>query len=73
MVKTHQTFSSSESFEKDGRTLSAPCIAAESQHHEENRLIYGPLESTLLDQGFPVEHELDACNPPLTGTPLCRL
>ena len=30
-------------------------------------------ESTLLDQGFPVEHELDAFNPPLSGTPLCRL
>ena len=58
-----------------GRTyfLSVPFIAAESQHHEESRLIYGPFESTLLDQGFPVEHELDACNPPLTGTLLCRL
>ena len=58
-----------------GRTyfLSTPFIAAESQHHEESRLIYGPFESTLLDQGFPVEHELDACNPPLTGTLLCRL
>ena len=53
--------------------LSAPCIAAESQPHEESRLIYEPLESTLLDQGFPVKHELDACNLPLTGTPLCRL
>ena len=53
--------------------LSAPFIAAASQHHEESRLIYGPFESTLLDQVFPVEHELDACNPPHTGTPLCRL
>ena len=53
--------------------LSAPFIAAEAQHHEESRLIYGPFESTLLDQGFLVEHELDARNPPLTGTPLCRL
>ena len=25
-------------------------------------------ESILLDQGFPVEHKLDAFNPPLTGT-----
>ena len=53
--------------------LSALFIAAESQHHDESRLIYGPFESTLLDQGLPVEHELDACNPPLTGTPICRL
>ena len=53
--------------------LSALHIAAESQHHEESRLIYGPLESTLLDQGFPVEHELDTRNPTLTGQPLCRL
>ena len=29
--------------------LSAPFIAAESQHYEESRLIYGPFESTLLD------------------------
>ena len=53
--------------------LSTPFIVAELQHHEESRLIYEPFESTLLDQGFPVEHELDACNPPLTGTPLCCL
>ena len=58
-----------------GRTyfLSAPFIAVESQQHEESRLIYGPFESTLLDQVFPVEHELDAFNLPLTGTHLCRL
>ena len=51
-----------------GRTyfLSAPFIAAESQYHEESRLTYGPFESTLLEQGFQVEHELDACNSPLT-------
>ena len=29
--------------------LSVPFIAAESQHHEESCLIYGPFESTLLD------------------------
>ena len=58
-----------------GRTyfLSAPFIAAESQHHEKSRLIYGPLESALLVKGFPVEHEVDAFNQPLTGTPLCCL
>ena len=60
---------------REGRTyfLFPPFIAAEAQHHEESRLIYGPLESTLLDQGFPDEHELDACNLLHTGTPLCRL
>ena len=47
--------------------LSAPFIA-DAQHHEESHLIYGP-----LDQGFLVEHELDACNPPHIGTPLRRL
>ena len=52
--------------------LSAPFIAAASQHHEESHLIYGLLESTPLDQGFPVEYELDACNQPHTGTLLCR-
>ena len=59
----------------EGRTyfLSTPFIAAESQHHEESHLIYGPFESTLLDQGFQVKHELDTCNPPLTRTPLCHL
>ena len=29
--------------------LSTPFIVAASQHHEENHLIYGPLESTLFD------------------------
>ena len=53
--------------------LSTPFIVAEAQHHEESHLIYGPLESTVLDQRFTVEHELDACNPPHTGTSLCRL
>ena len=56
-----------------GRMYFLSFIAAESQHHEESRLIHGPFESTLLDQGFPVEHELDACNPPVTGTLLCCL
>ena len=66
--------SSSDPF-RTGQTylLSAPFIAAASWHHEENHLIYGPLESILIDQGFPVEYELDAFNPPHTGTPLSRL
>ena len=65
-MKARQTISSSATFEQ-GETyfLSAPFIAAKAQHHEESRLIYGPFESTLLDQGFPVENDLDACNPPL--------
>ena len=50
---------------REGRTyfLSAPFIAAVAQHHEETFLINGTLESTLLDQGFTVEQELDARNP----------
>ena len=73
-MKARQTISSSEPF-RAGRTYFqfTPFIAAESQHYEVSRLIYGPFESTLLDQGFPVEHELDARNPPLSGTPLCFL
>ena len=72
--KARQTISSSEPF-RTGQMylLSAPFIAAASQHHEESHLIYGPLESTLLNQGFPGEYELDAFNPPHTGTPSFRL
>ena len=47
--------------------------AAASHHHEGRRLIHGPLASILLDQGFPVEYELDEFNSPYTGTTLCRL
>ena len=36
-------------------------------------LIYGPLASILLDQGFPVEYELDEFNTLHTGTTLSRL
>ena len=32
------------------------------RHNEESHLIYGPLASILLDQGFPVEYELDEFN-----------
>ena len=32
-----------------------------------------PLASILLDQGFPVEYELDEFNMPLTGTTLSGL
>ena len=56
--KSRQTLSFSELF----RT------AAASRHNEESHLIYGPLESILLDQGFPVDYVLDEFNPPQTGT-----
>ena len=72
--KARLTLSSSEPF-RTGQMylLPAPLIAAASRYHEESYLIYGPLESILLNQGFPVEYELDAFNPPHTGTPLSRL
>ena len=53
--------------------LSALLIAAASRIHEESHLIYGPLESSVLDQGFPVEYELDEFNTPHTGITLSRL
>ena len=74
MGKARQKLSSSVPFRtRQTYLLSTPFIAAASQHHEKSHLIYGPLESILLDQGFPVEYELNACNQPHTGTPLCRL
>ena len=48
--------------------LFALLLAVTSRNYEEGHLIYGPLESILLDQGFPVEYELDEFNPPHTGT-----
>ena len=66
--------SSWELFEKTDVLLSALLfLAAASRHHEESHLIYGPLESILLDQGFPVDYELDQSNPPHRGTTLNRL
>ena len=45
-----------------GQTSYCPLsfFAAASRNHEEGHLVYGPLESILFDQGFPVEYELDA-------------
>ena len=67
-------------FVQDRRITVCSSIAAASHHHEGSRLIYGPLVSSLLDQGFPVEYELDELNTPHTGTTfshlqywLCRL
>ena len=48
-------------------------LATASRHHEESHLIYGPLESILLDQGFLVDYELDEFSPPHPGTTLSRL
>ena len=54
--------------------------SSSSIDNEGSRLIYGPLASILLDQGLPVEYELDEFNTPHTGTTLrhpqnwlCRL
>ena len=60
--------------------LSALQIAAASWIYEESHLIHGLLESILLDQGFPVDYELDEFNTPHIGITisclqlwLCRL
>ena len=74
MMKTRQTLSSSEFFKKDRHTYCPlSSLAAASRHNEESHLIYGPLKSILIDQGFPVEYELDEFNTPHTGTTLSRL
>ena len=52
----------------------AAAAAAASHHHEGSSLIHGPLASILLDQGFPVEYELDEFNTPHTDTTLrCKI
>ena len=72
--KPANTFSSSEVFELDRHNYCLlSSLAAARRHHEESHLIYGPLESILIDQGFPVNYELDEFNPPHTGTTLSRL
>ena len=60
---------------RTGQTSYCPLssLAAVSRHHEESHLIYEPFESILIDQGFPVEYELDEFNMPHTGTTLSRL
>ena len=68
-------------FVQDRRlTVCSSIAAAASNQHEGSRLIYGPLASILLDQGFPVDYELDEFNTPHAGTTLhhpqnwlCRL
>ena len=64
----------SQNFVQDRRLIVCSSIAASASHqHEESRQIYGPLASILLDQGFPVEYELDELNTPHTGTTFSRL
>ena len=77
----HSAFSQN-CFVQEGRlnVCSSIAAASASHHHEGSYLIYGPLASIFLDQGFPVEYELDEFNTPHTGTTLrhpqnwlCRL
>ena len=72
---SHQTLSLPQNFFVQDRrlTVCSSIAAAASHHHEESRLIYGPLASILLDQGFSVEYELDEPNTPHTGTTFSRL
>ena len=53
-------------------TVCSSIAASASNHHEESHLIYGLLASVFLDQGFPVEYELDKFNTPHPGTTLCH-
>ena len=55
------------------KAAAAAAAAAAAHHNEGSRLIYGPLASILLDQGFPVEYELDELNTSHTGTTFSRL
>ena len=81
--ESRQTLSLPQNFFVQDRRLtvcSSIAAAAASHHHEGSSLIYGPLASILLDQGFTVEYELDEFNTPHTGTTLrhpqnwlCRL
>ena len=73
MTKDRQTFSSSESLERDGRLSlrSLPSSRITTPWGEPSSL--WTLESILLDQRFPVKHILDVIILPPTGTLLCRL
>ena len=71
--KNRQTLSCQKLSNWTDVLLSALLITAALRTHEERHLIYGPLESSLLDQGFPVEYELDEFNTPHTGITLSRL
>ena len=72
--KPPNTLPLSQNFFVQDRCLTVcSSIAAASHHHEGCRLIYRPLASILLDQGSPVEYELDEFNMPHTGTILSHL
>ena len=73
--KIYQTLPFSQNFLVQDRrlTICSSIAAAASHHHEGSSLIYGPVASIHLDQGFPVEYELDEFNTPHTGTTLSRL
>ena len=74
MGKAHQTLSLAQKVSNwIDVLLSALLIAAASRIHEESHLIYGPLESSLLDQGFLIHIQLDEFNTPHTGTTLSPL
>ena len=53
----HFVFLRSSSFRTDVMTVHS-LQYQQHHHHEESHLIYGPLASSLLDQGFPVEYRL---------------
>ena len=76
----HFSFSQNSLVQDRRLTVCSSIAAAALHHHEGSCLIYGPLASILLDQGFPVEYEWDEFNTPHTGTTLryppnwlCRL
>ena len=72
--ESRQTLSLPQNFFVQDRRNDCPLSTiAAAHHHEESHLIYGPLASILLDQGFPVEYELDEFNTPQTGTTTSRL
>ena len=56
------------SFVQYRRLTVCSSIAAVASHHHEGSM--DPLRLFLLDQGFPVEYELDESNTPHTGTTL---
>ena len=57
----HFLFLRTSSFRTDIMTVRS-LKQQQDYHHEKSRLIYGSLASIFLDQGFPVEYELDEFN-----------
>ena len=78
--KLSNTLPFSELLHSGQTSVCSSIAAAASYYHEGSHLIYGPLASILLDQGFQVEYELDEFNTPHRGATfsclqywLCRL